>query len=61
LVAAHKDDLEAAHACGLQTAFIERPHEFGPKVTRTDLGQESWTTYHAKDFIDLAAQLKAAS
>ncbi len=61
LVAAHKDDLEAAHACGLQTAFIERPNEFGPKVTRTDLGQESWTTYHAKDFIDLAVQLKAAS
>ncbi len=29
LVAAHKDDLEAAHACGLQTAFIERPLEFG--------------------------------
>ena len=59
LVAAHKDDLEAAHACGLQTAFIERPNEFGPRVTRTDLGQEPWTTYHAKDFIDLAAQLKA--
>lgn len=60
LVAAHKDDLEAAHACGLQTAFVERPSEFGPRVARADLGQELWTNYHAKDFIDLAAQLQVA-
>src|SRR5690606_34474644 len=29
LVAAHQDDLDAARACGLQTAYIERPLEFG--------------------------------
>lgn len=60
LVAAHKDDLQAAHTCGLQTAFIERPAEFGPRHIRTDLEQESWTDYHAKDFIDLAKQLQKA-
>lgn len=58
LVAAHKDDLQAAHACGLQTAFVERPLEFGPKHTRTDLGKEPWIGINAKDFNDLARQLK---
>ena len=58
LVASHKDDLQAAHACGLQTAFIERPLEFGPKHSRDDLHCETWTNYHASDFLDLAKQLK---
>ena len=58
LVAAHKDDLQAAHACGLQTAFVERPLEFGARHTRTDLGKEPWIGIHAKDFMDLALQLK---
>jgi 2-haloacid dehalogenase len=58
LVASHKDDLQAAHACGLQTAFIERPLEFGPKQARDDLHRETWTDYHATDFLDLAKQLK---
>ena len=30
MVAAHASDLEAAAACGLRTAFLERPDEFGP-------------------------------
>jgi 2-haloacid dehalogenase len=29
LVAAHHDDLAGARACGLRTAYIERPDEFG--------------------------------
>jgi 2-haloacid dehalogenase len=29
-VAAHNDDLKAARACGLRTAFIARPYERGP-------------------------------
>ena len=29
MVAAHASDLEAAAACGLRTAFLERPDEFG--------------------------------
>ena len=57
LVAAHKDDLVAAHALGLQTAFIERPKEFGPTHQRDDMHQEEWVNYHASDFKDLAKQL----
>lgn len=57
LVAAHKDDLVAAHACGLQTAFIERPLEFGKNHIRDDLHVEGFTNYHATDFLDLARQL----
>ena len=57
LVAAHKDDLVAAHACGLQTAFIERPLEFGKNHRRDDLHIEQFINYHAKDFLDLARQL----
>ncbi len=33
MVAAHNDDLEAARACGLRTAFIARPTEYGPDQT----------------------------
>jgi 2-haloacid dehalogenase len=61
LVAAHKDDLVAAHACGLQTAFVERPSEFGKNHLRDDLQVESFTNYHAKDFLDLARQLDEQS
>jgi 2-haloacid dehalogenase len=57
LVAAHKDDLLAAKACGLQTAFVERPLEFGPNFSRKDLHREEFTNYHAKDLNDLATQL----
>ncbi len=57
LVASHKDDLASAHACGLQTAFIERPLEFGKDHLRDDLHREGFTNYHAKDFLDLARQL----
>ncbi|OJI04337.1 haloacid dehalogenase, type II [Polynucleobacter sp. MWH-Adler-W8] len=57
LVAAHKDDLLSANACGLQTAFIERPLEFGPNFSRQDLHREEFTTYHAEDLMDLATQL----
>ncbi|MFN0041328.1 MAG: haloacid dehalogenase type II [Burkholderiales bacterium] len=56
LVAAHKDDLHAAKRCGLKTAFITRPKEFGPKV-RKDLSRDSALTYHAESFLDLADQL----
>jgi len=58
LVAAHQDDLAAARACGLQTAYVERPAEFGadrPKDVRAD----SADTLHARDFLDLADQLAA--
>jgi 2-haloacid dehalogenase len=56
LVAAHKDDLEGARGCGLRTAFVERPQEFGPRG-RDDLAREPTIDVHAGDFLDLADQL----
>ncbi|WP_105968081.1 haloacid dehalogenase type II [Streptomyces geranii] len=32
MVAAHVDDLAAARACGLRTAYVHRPLEFGPQA-----------------------------
>lgn len=58
MVAAHKDDLFAAKACGLRTAFVPRPLEHGPKA-RADVAPESSFDVNASDFIDLAARLGA--
>lgn len=56
LVAAHQDDLAAARACGLQTAYIERPAEFGAAYPK-DVSADPANTWHAKDLLDLADQL----
>jgi 2-haloacid dehalogenase len=56
LVAAHHDDLAAARACGLLTAYIERPLEFGAARPK-DVSPVAENTLHARDFIDLARQL----
>ena len=56
LVAAHKDDLFAAKACGLRTAFVRRPLEYGPQV-RIDLKPERAFDCNADDFLDLADRL----
>lgn len=56
LVAAHHDDLAGARGCGLRTAYIERPLEFGaaqPKDVRPREGND----LHARDLADLADQL----
>jgi 2-haloacid dehalogenase len=58
MVAAHNDDLAAAAACGLRTAFVARPHEHGPGQT-TDLGPEQPVDVAAGDLVDLAARLGA--
>lgn len=58
LVATHQDDLDAAAACGLQTAYIERPLEYG-QAARKETVRCARNTYHATDFLDLAAQLQA--
>src|SRR5436190_3029576 len=58
MVAAHKDDLRAAQACGLATAFVRRPREKGPKV-KVDVAPEPSFDYNAKDFVDLARRLAA--
>jgi len=56
LVAAHQDDLAAARACGLQTAYIERPAEFGPSRSK-DVAGDPANSHHARDFLALADQL----
>lgn len=58
LVAAHHDDLAAARACGLQTAYIERPTEFGADAVK-DVSPRADNTLHARDFNDLADALGA--
>jgi 2-haloacid dehalogenase len=55
LVAAHQDDLAAARACGLQTAYIERPNEFGPGPAK-DVGAHPDNTRHARNLVALADQ-----
>jgi 2-haloacid dehalogenase len=59
IVAAHKDDLFAAKACGLRTAFVRRPREFGPGV-RLDLAPERAFDVNADDFLQLADRLAPA-
>jgi len=56
LVAAHHDDLEGARACGLRTAYVERAHEFGAARPK-DVSPRPDNDLHARDFLDLAAQL----
>lgn len=56
LVAAHHSDLAAARACGLQTAYVERPLEFGASQPK-DVSPRSANTYHSRSFLNLADQL----
>ena len=56
LVAAHHSDLAAARACGLQTAYIERPLEYGATQPK-DVSPHAGNTYHSRDFLALATQL----
>jgi len=58
LAAAHQDDLAAARACGLQTAYIERPLEFGEGQPK-DVSPDPANTLHARDLLHLAEQLGA--
>lgn len=50
MVAAHPSDLDAAKACGLKTAYVHRPFEYGrerevrrPDAARFDLSVDSFT------------------
>ena len=56
MVAAHNDDLHAARAAGLRTAFVTRPDEHGPGQT-TDLEATGDWEIVAADFGELAAQI----
>jgi 2-haloacid dehalogenase len=56
LVAAHHDDLEAARACELRTAYIERPLEFGAGAPK-DVSPRAGNDLHAGSLLLLADQL----
>lgn len=56
LVAAHHDDLAGARACGLQTAYIERPLEFGAGQPK-DVSPQPGNDLHASSIVALAGML----
>jgi 2-haloacid dehalogenase len=56
LVAAHHDDLAGARACGLRTAYIERPHEFGSDQPK-DVSPRADNDLHNRDLRVLAERL----
>ena len=57
MVAAHNNDLKAAKAQGLNTAFVARPKEHGPGQA-TDLAPDpACVDVSARDFVELAAKL----
>lgn len=58
LVAAHHDDLAAARACGLRTAYIERPLEFGAAHPK-DVSPRPGNDLHCANLIELAETLGA--
>jgi 2-haloacid dehalogenase len=56
LCAAHNDDLAAARAAGLRTAFLPRPSECGPAQAKESAPSQAWDVV-ADDVEDLAARL----
>ena len=56
MVAAHEDDLAAAHDAGLATAYVPRPEEFGPPRPATPAPATGWDVV-ARDLHDLADRL----
>lgn len=56
LCAAHHDDLAGARACGLRTAYIERPLEFGASRVK-DVSPQPGNDLHVRDIQALADAL----
>jgi 2-haloacid dehalogenase len=56
MVAAHQDDLVAARGFGLQTAYIERPLEYGVRHPKS-VSPDPVNDWHARDLVHLAEQL----
>ncbi len=56
LAAAHHGDLEAARNCGLETAYIERPFEYGRNNPKPVAPWDA-NSLHATSIVDLAEQL----
>jgi 2-haloacid dehalogenase len=57
MVAAHASDLRAAARCGLRTAYVDRPLEFGPDRRGDRPAPDERFDLHATGFDDLARQL----
>jgi 2-haloacid dehalogenase len=57
LVAAHHNDLAAARTCGLKTAYIERPMEYGLSQLK-DVSPNPENTLHAESIVHLATLLE---
>jgi 2-haloacid dehalogenase len=55
LVAAHHSDLAAARACGLATAFVDRPREYrGPRAPDAEAAQDwDWSAHSLTGLADL--------
>ena len=56
LVAAHQSDLDAARACGLKTAYVERAEEYGRDAIKDVSGDEN-NDLHVRHFGELADRL----
>lgn len=56
LVAAHHSDLAAARACGVRTAYIHRPLEYGGRAAPDAAAAQAWD-WSADSLADLADQL----
>jgi 2-haloacid dehalogenase len=59
MVAAHNDDLRAARALGMQTAFVLRPEEYGPGQGTDLAAEEDWDVV-AESLTELAETLGGA-
>jgi 2-haloacid dehalogenase len=58
MVAAHINDLNAAHSFGLRTGFVHRPNEYGPS-RQADNASPGQFDVVARGLADLASQLGA--
>jgi 2-haloacid dehalogenase len=56
LVAAHHSDLAAARACGLMTAYVHRPQEYGGRQAPDTAARQKWD-WTADSLTDLADRL----
>lgn len=57
MVATHQDDLDAARGCGLRTAYIERPFEYGVAQLKNS-SRCIDNDLHATDLLNLVPLLK---
>jgi len=63
MVAAHPGDLQAAQACGLHTAFVPRPLEYGPARKADAPAGQTFDGFDilAQDLLELAAKMASCA